>query len=420
MPGRFQRQELIASWNQERLGAARVAVYERGWLGTFVAWALASLGVGTILWLGRNRSATATMASWLLGDPRRFAGSRIHDYPFDAEYGPELSWAIDQPAADVLVVCTEDPEAELICRSVARGRFQRCVSGVTSQGGSVSLGLLPAFERSAQDPVPAMIVAAVLVDAVRELLCPLAEPISPALGALRLETPSAPPALDAVLVGLGGVGVYAATVLAALGHGLHLVDFDRVEESNLNRQGLFSMTDARDGAHKALAARRALQRLFPHARLSAEVRRVGADFRSRVAALRPKPSVILSAVDNAQTRIVLQELGRELGMHVIQGSTDVFAADCFTQVPDGPTLDVQMHGALTEAARREGRTERRGGCAGDPSYVVPGMMAGALMAYRLAQVGSGRALPPIRWRSGSLPVAQGSVCDGFNFNELTA
>jgi molybdopterin/thiamine biosynthesis adenylyltransferase len=412
---RFQRQQLIAGWDQERLKESCVAVYERDWLGAFVVWALASMGVGTILWLGRKRRSTEALANWLLADPCPCGVSKIFDYPFDAEYGPELFWTISEPPVDLLVVCTEDAVAAATCREFARRQDRNWATGATAQGGSFNQSSSFDVQPSAQDPIAAMIVAAVLVDSVRESLCPLAGSLLPPAGPLLLETLEPALAGNAVLVGVGGIGVYTATLLAALGYHLHLVDCDRVEETNLNRQGLFTATDAQENAYKAPAAERALRRLFPRASVSAEVCRVDIDFRTRLAELRPRPTVLLSAVDNAQTRLVLQELGRELGIPVIQGSTDTFAADCFTQEVVGPTLDDQMHGALTAAWGREAQ-RRPGGCAG--VYVVPGMMAGALLAYRLGQVGSHGNLHPIRWRSGSLPIDQRNSKNGFDFNQL--
>src|SRR5262249_297889 len=162
---------------------------------------------------------------------------------------------------------------------------------------------------------------------------------------------------------------------------LHLIDFDQVEESNLNRQGLFTRSDVQNRSPKSLAARQALARLFPQVRLSAEVRRVGADYQAELARRKPRPAAPLSAVDNARTRLVMQSVGHGLKLPVVQCGTDLFAADCFTQEAAGRLLDEQMHGALSKAAAGEVPRDRPGGCAADPSYVVPGMMAAALMAY---------------------------------------
>jgi molybdopterin/thiamine biosynthesis adenylyltransferase len=66
-----------------------------------------------------------------------------------------------------------------------------------------------------------------------------------------------------VVLGVGGLGSYVALHLVALGVGrLHLVDFDRVEESNLNRQVLFTEADL--GRSKVGVAARRLREVNPH------------------------------------------------------------------------------------------------------------------------------------------------------------
>lgn len=91
----------------------------------------------------------------------------------------------------------------------------------------------------------------------------------------------------------------------------------------------------------------------------------------------------------------------------MQGGTSAFSADCVTQRPTGPTLDEQLHGALTAARSREASRRRGPGCTADPSYVVPSMMCGGLVALRAFQaMESDLPLPAIRWRSGRLPMQE--------------
>jgi molybdopterin/thiamine biosynthesis adenylyltransferase len=455
----YDRQERIVGWEQERLQHATVVVVGQGWLGTFLVWALGSLGVGNILWVGRPRRSPGAcphrLGAWFLGTPSPFPQTRIHLYPCAIEYETSLNWVLGEQV-HTLACCTEHPDERILCQRIARDRGLPWLVGSGAGGGWFGQQRLPSPRRRTDNPVASLAVAALLADAIRETLLPLAGGMLPLDGPLHLKP--GPPLADcglritdsqtksramspsssahpqsairnpqsaraAILIGAGGIGVYVAAALTSLGYPLHVVDFDRVEESNLNRQGLFTPEDARRRAHKSRAAHRALRRLFAGTRVSSEVQRVDASFAESLRQHTPPPGALLSAVDNARTRLILQQLGQDLNLPVIQGGTDTFAADCFTQTPASQSLDTQMHGALSAAAEREKdeatRRRRQGGCAGDPSYVVPGMLAGALMAYRFTHLEDPGASPPWRWRTGSLPVQQRSLQDGFNFTELT-
>jgi molybdopterin/thiamine biosynthesis adenylyltransferase len=405
----FDRQRRIPGWRQEQLQQARVGVLGRDWLGALVVWALRSLGIGETTWIGRPRPETEELAWFLMRMPGSGSGGTILDEPFDVEYGPELAWALGGIAPDILVCTTEDRDELRLALDWADRKQVPALAGRTSGGGWFGTDPPPVVGNPSQDPVIALVVAAMLVDAVRERLCPLSGRLIPRQGGLSLRGCSqSSHCKNILLVGVGGVGVWAAAALAAeYGDQLHLRlwDFDRVALENLNRQALFTEEDALAQAPKADAALRSLARIFPRVRLASEVSRLGLEDAARLEALVPRPTAILSAVDNAATRLVLQQLGRELGLPVIQGGTAIFAADCFTQTVGGPLLDDQMYGALSTASARESQESREsGGCAAAPSYIVPGMMAGAFMAYRLGQLGQEASLAPIRWRMGDHPL----------------
>src|ERR1700745_4170302 len=84
-----------------------------------------------------------------------------------------------------------------------------------------------------------------------------------------------------VLVGCGGIGSPALQYLAAAGIGrLTLVDSDVVEESNLQRQTIFTPADP--GRAKAEAAAEWVSRFDPSLETRAVVGRVGLDNAARV------------------------------------------------------------------------------------------------------------------------------------------
>src|SRR5439155_3735307 len=75
------------------------------------------------------------------------------------------------------------------------------------------------------------------------------------------------------VLGLGGLGSWIAMNLAAIGVGdLVLVDHDRVELMNLNRQVLYTENDI--GRSKVEAAAERLAQVNPHTRLEAREEKV--------------------------------------------------------------------------------------------------------------------------------------------------
>jgi molybdopterin/thiamine biosynthesis adenylyltransferase len=203
------------------------------------------------------------------------------------------------------------------------------------------------------------------------------------------------------VVGAGGIGVYAATALAAIRQKLVLIDDDFVEPSNLNRQGLFTSADANSATRKAEAASRTLGRFYSRTDIAARIERVTVD--SSASIFEFDPAVIVSAVDNAETRLLLSRLASSMQVPLVHAGTDIFSADCYVQSPGGPSLDEQMNGALYAAALSES-ARAPGGCAANPSYVVPAMIAGAFAAARVLELTAEiRALQSLHWRSGMLP-----------------
>ncbi|MDH3592249.1 MAG: molybdopterin-synthase adenylyltransferase MoeB [Planctomycetota bacterium] len=106
-----------------------------------------------------------------------------------------------------------------------------------------------------------------------------------------------------LLIGAGGLGSPAAVYLACAGVGtLGLVDFDVVDESNLQRQILH--TPARIGQRKVDSARHAIHDLNPHVNVEAFDVRLDS---SNVDGIVPEFDVVLDGADNFPTRYLLND-----------------------------------------------------------------------------------------------------------------
>ncbi|MEG8039302.1 HesA/MoeB/ThiF family protein [Sphingomonas sp. LR60] len=107
-----------------------------------------------------------------------------------------------------------------------------------------------------------------------------------------------------LVIGAGGIGSPVIQYLAAAGIGrLTIVDDDRVELSNLQRQTLFATEDV--GRAKAEVAAASVARLNPHVSARAIVARVGAD--NIASLLDEAPDVIVDGCDNFDTRLVVAD-----------------------------------------------------------------------------------------------------------------
>ncbi|HEX9057825.1 MAG TPA: molybdopterin-synthase adenylyltransferase MoeB [Ktedonobacterales bacterium] len=141
--------------------------------------------------------------------------------------------------------------------------------------------------------------------------------------------------LDAkvLLLGAGGLGAPAALYLAAAGVGtIGLVDPDRVEESNLQRQVIH--TTARLGKLKTESAREAIKSLNPD--VNVITHNVWLD-RSNIADIIADYDVIVDGTDNFPTRYLLNDVSIIANKPVVHGSVFRFEGQVTVFKPyDGP------------------------------------------------------------------------------------
>ena len=128
-------------------------------------------------------------------------------------------------------------------------------------------------------------------------------------------------AAQVLLVGAGGLGSPVALYLAAAGVGtLRLVDDDRVDESNLQRQVLH--TTARVGQPKVQSARESLTALNPALKVDAIEARVHAD---NVDALVAGCALIVDGSDNLATRYLLSDASVKHGLPLVYAAVERFS-----------------------------------------------------------------------------------------------
>jgi sulfur-carrier protein adenylyltransferase/sulfurtransferase len=132
-----------------------------------------------------------------------------------------------------------------------------------------------------------------------------------------------------LVVGAGGLGSPAALYLAAAGIGrLGVLDFDRVELSNLQRQVLFDTASV--GASKAEAAAARLAALNPQIRIDAHDERLSAANAQRLFA---DYDVVLDGTDRLAVRYLVNDACVLLRKPLVSAAIHRFEGQAMTYVP---------------------------------------------------------------------------------------
>ncbi|NQT31180.1 MAG: HesA/MoeB/ThiF family protein [Deltaproteobacteria bacterium] len=147
------------------------------------------------------------------------------------------------------------------------------------------------------------------------------------------------------IAGAGGLGSSSATYLAAAGVGmLRIVDHDKVELSNLNRQILHWPKDI--GKRKVGSAKDKLNQMNPQVKIEAIEKRIT---EANVCRLVEGCDLIVDAMDNLPTRYLLNKTAIEKNIPFFHGAVYGFEGRAMTVIP-GQTacLRCVYRGAIAE------------------------------------------------------------------------
>jgi molybdopterin/thiamine biosynthesis adenylyltransferase len=147
------------------------------------------------------------------------------------------------------------------------------------------------------------------------------------------------------IAGAGGLGCAAATYLTAAGVGmLRIVDHDRVELNNLNRQVLYWDEDI--GKAKVDAAAQKLGKLNPEVKIEAVGERIT---EANISQLVAGFDLIVDAMDNLPTRYLLNKAALDRKIPFFHGAVYGFEGRAMTIIP-GKTacLGCVYRGAIPE------------------------------------------------------------------------
>ena len=144
-----------------------------------------------------------------------------------------------------------------------------------------------------------------------------------------------------VIVGCGALGTVQADALCRAGVGyLKLIDRDFVEESNLQRQTLFSEEDVRQALPKSIAAQRRLSLVNSQVQIDAVVTDL---HRGNIEHLMSGMHCIVDATDNFETRFLINDVAIKHKIPWIYGAAVGGQGLCMTILPgDTPCLRCVM------------------------------------------------------------------------------
>ncbi len=126
--------------------------------------------------------------------------------------------------------------------------------------------------------------------------------------------------ISVLCIGAGGLGCPALLYLAAAGVGtIGIVDFDRVDESNLQRQILYKTSQT--GALKSLAAKTQIQELNPEVEVHCHPNPLDLD---NIEILFNSYDIVIDGTDNFAAKFLINDAGVKYNTPVIYGAIQQF------------------------------------------------------------------------------------------------
>ena len=159
--------------------------------------------------------------------------------------------------------------------------------------------------------------------------------------------------------GLGAVGSFVVEALARSGIGyLRLVDFDRVDASNINRQ-IYALHSSL-GLEKAIVARARVLDINPDCEVDLRTSFVNADILSQF--LSPDLDMVVDAIDGLNAKVSLIFGAKEMGLNLVSSMGAAGRIDV-SMIRTGDLFDTEVC-PLARMVRR--RLRRRGLSSGVP------------------------------------------------------
>ncbi len=395
---RYNRQELIDGWDQEKLSNAKVAIIGDGSLAEYIALPLAAMGIGELRIIGDSNGGSFLDFTETEGSKAKYLEECLKKVNPDVDiYG--INAKLDNyPSAyfldgvDIVIDTTNDSYSKAIALGDVPfisasskkefGRYSMLRSGSLAENKH----LMTEFDGEEQDPFVSMVLGGIVADEVKKLIMG-GEPQKDFLyspGNKERFTWKAGEFSDtsyrekkALIIGAGALGNFVALGLAELGVGkVDIIDHDTIEDTNLNRQILFY--DSVGGSKASVLASK-IEKMNKEIKARAIEKRFDETFEGEY-------DIIFDCVDNFETRAQISEYAVRNGIPVVSGGTDFKSGQVAVYAPGKACLDCQLN--LSEFAKKSKDPQ---GCidAPNPSVIFTNQVIAGLMVNEGRRVLSG-------------------------------
>jgi len=412
---RYDRQERIPNWNQQKLNDAEIAVVGAGTLGSFVAAAFAGLGIGKLKIYDASKADNGLLEKCVNGCAYRVENIerlvsainpsvtvRGYCWKFLEDYFADI---LGKPS--VIVHCSNDVNEKFVVNKygvkhgipVINGYAAETTCGVSvvNKKELTDHMLFPGYHDKRQGKLTSLLAAGVIVDEARKIVMPLYQGEKPMDYIFNYNLESSERFEDkkdfelysfdkqksVCVVGAGSIGNIICLGLAALGmENVAIYDDDVVEEVNLNRQILFYDSV---GRQKAEALAEKYRKLVPGAKVEAYNEKFGLGAK--------KYDLVVACTDSFKSRKLIDEYAKRHKIPAIFGGTDFDSGQVISYVP-GVTTCINCQLNIEKLAAEEAAAEaERCAHVPEPSVIVSNWIIAALMAAEIPNVLNNRNKP---------------------------
>ncbi|MEK6974613.1 MAG: ThiF family adenylyltransferase [Nanoarchaeota archaeon] len=434
---RYNRQELISGWNQDKLNASRAVVIGSGNLANYTLVSLAALGIGNIEVY--DNSKVNSDGEFLLfqareGEPKAKALETILKQINPVSRIMGISTPMSAPLLamigkpEIIVDTTNYSKSKSDILKYAKSRGVRVISASADRDRAEMYFICPdtkqenisldSYEGKGQGVVTSGIMGGIITEELRKAIMPFSTSEQPVKKiAYSLISPRRFSSEDGKLeriglrdkkvlvVGAGALGNFAVLAAALEGIGnIDVLDFDDVESTNLNRQILFY--DA-VGKMKATALAERVKEIVPRVSIRGLVEKLDENTRYFQ---ENHPDAILDCVDSFAVRAIINYFAVRNGIPLISGGTDPRSGQVVVYQPgQSACLDCRLGVETALAEQRKASSCRY---APDPSVVMTNQIVGNMMigeAIKVLDEGYGEPVRKILKYDSTVPVRGGLV-----------